>query len=105
MDDLKLYAKINDDLERQLNTVKRYCDDIGMLFGLDKCAKVTFKKDSKVKSKTILDINREITELEHNKTYEYFGINEANGVNNSVNKKKNYKRILSENKSYIECKK
>ena len=53
-----------------------------MQFGLEKCEKVTFKKGALVKSKNInLDINIEITELEDNKTYKYFGINEANGIN------------------------
>ena len=61
MDDLKLYAKKDDDLSL-LSIVKRFSDDIGMQFGLRKREKVTFKKDSLVKSKNIiLDINTEIT--------------------------------------------
>ena len=43
MDDLKLYAKNDGDLEGLLATVKRFSDDINMEFGLDKCAKATFK--------------------------------------------------------------
>ena len=63
MDDSKLYAKINDDLEGLLSTVKRFRDDIEMQFWLNKCAKVSFKKGSQVKSKNIsLIINTEITE-------------------------------------------
>ena len=46
-----------------------------------------------------------ITELEHNKTYEYSGINGVNGINNAIKKKV---RILLKNKSQIknriECK-
>ena len=59
-----------------------------MQFGRDKCAKVIVKKGSLVKSKDIaLDINIEITELEHHKTYKDFRINEENGINHTINKK------------------
>ena len=78
---MKLYAKNDDDLKGLLSTVKRFSDDIEMQFGQGKYVKVTFKKDSQEKSKNItLDINTIITEGEHNKTYKYFGINEANDI-------------------------
>ena len=44
MDDLKLYAKNDKELEGLLSTVKQFSDDIGMEFGLDKCAKASFIK-------------------------------------------------------------
>ena len=42
MDDLKLFAQNDQDLEGLLNTVKEFSNNIGMEFGLDKCAKVSF---------------------------------------------------------------
>ena len=42
MDDWKLYGKDDIELEGLLCTVNKFSDDIGMKFGLDKCAKVTF---------------------------------------------------------------
>ena len=42
MDSLKLYAKNADDLGGILSTVKRFSDAIGMQFGQEKCAKITF---------------------------------------------------------------
>ena len=39
MDELKLYAKNDKEREGLLSTVKQFSDDIGMEFGLDKCAK------------------------------------------------------------------
>ena len=33
------------------------------------------------------DINMEINELEHNKTYKYFGINEVNCISYAIDKK------------------
>ena len=44
MDDLKLYAKNDKELESLHSTVKQFSDDIGMEFGLDKRAKATFIK-------------------------------------------------------------
>ena len=43
MDDLKIYAKDDTELEKLLHTVKTSSDEIGMEFGLYKCAKATFK--------------------------------------------------------------
>ena len=57
-----------------------------MQFGLNECEKVTFVKCTLVKSKNIiLNINMEITELKHNKTIKYLGINEGNGINHIIN--------------------
>ena len=38
MDDLKLFAKTEDDVESLINTVRIVSDDTGMQFGLNKCA-------------------------------------------------------------------
>ena len=85
----KLYAKNDDNLEGLLSTLKRFSDNIRKQSGREKCAKVTFKKGSLVKSKNIsLDINTDITGLEHNKIYEYLKINEVNGINHTINKEK-----------------
>ena len=45
-DDLKLHAKIDNDLKGLLSIIKRFSDDIDMQFGQDKCPKVSFKKVS-----------------------------------------------------------
>ena len=44
MDDLKLYAKDDSELEEFLRIVRGFSDDIGVEFGLSKCAKDTFKR-------------------------------------------------------------
>ena len=41
MDDLKLFAKDDKNLEEMLQFVKKFSDDIGMTFGLDKYARVS----------------------------------------------------------------
>ena len=68
MDDLKLYAK-NDKELGLLSTVKQFCDDIGMEFGLNKCAKATFIK-IKLTCTTAVesDIDTAICKLDQDKT-------------------------------------
>ena len=54
----------------------------------------TFREGSLVKSKNIaVNINTEITVLEHNKTNRYLGVNEANGINYIINKEKEKKKF------------
>ena len=89
MDDLKLYGKNDNELEGSLKTVKKLSDDIGMEFGLDKCAKATFKKGRLEKSSPIeIDIKTTIRELEQEELYKYLGINEGNGIQHASMKEK-----------------
>jgi len=69
-----------------------------MDFGLEKCAKITFKKGKLIHSQNlVIDINREIQELEQGKTYKYLGIDESEGIQHQQMKerlKQEYRRIL-----------
>ena len=47
MYDLKLYAKDDSELEGLLRTVKGFSFDIGMEFGLSKCAKAVLREVSR----------------------------------------------------------
>jgi hypothetical protein len=65
MDDLKLLDKSEEELQKQIQTVTTFSDDIHMEFELGKCAKVVFKKGKLVHwQNLVVDINREIQELE-----------------------------------------
>jgi hypothetical protein len=44
MSDMKLNAKPEEELQKQIKTVKKFSDEIHMEFGLDKCVKITFKR-------------------------------------------------------------
>ena len=44
MDNLKLYSKNEQEQFGELKTVKQFSDDIGMEFGLEKCAKPVSRK-------------------------------------------------------------
>ena len=46
MDDLKLIAKAEEELQKQIQLVKTFSDDINMEFGLEKCAKIMFKREA-----------------------------------------------------------
>jgi predicted neutral ceramidase superfamily lipid hydrolase len=63
MVDLKLIAKSKEELQRQIQTVKTFSDDIHMEFGLEKCAKITLKRGKLISSQNlVIDNDREIQE-------------------------------------------
>ena len=69
MDDMKLIAKSEEELRKQIQTVKTFSNDISMDSGLEKCAKITFKKGKLIHLQNLMiDINREIQELEQGKS-------------------------------------
>ena len=69
MDDLKLIGKSAEQLQKQIQTVKTFSDDIHMEFGLEKCAKIAFKRGKLIHSQNlVIDFNKELQELEQGKT-------------------------------------
>ena len=53
-----------------------------MEFGLEKCAKIAFKRGKLVHSQNlVIDIKREMQEPEQGKTYKYLGIEEVKAYN------------------------
>ena len=94
MDDLKIYAKDDVDLEKLLDTVKTFSYEIGMEFCLDKCTKATFKCGKMVKStNVVLNDNTVIKELDQENTYKYLGVNESNDIKHSTMKEKSGKNV------------
>jgi hypothetical protein len=97
MDDLKLIAKSEEELRKQIQTVKTFSDDIHVDFELEKCANITFKKGKLIHSQNlVIDINREIQELEQGKAYMYLGIEESEGIHQQMKErlKEEYRRRL-----------
>ena len=76
MDDLKLYSEDEKDLDRLLEIVNLFSKDIGMDFGLDKCAKCVIKKGNQVKSPVKEIEGKIIKDLESDTTYTCLGIQE-----------------------------
>ena len=89
MDDLKLFAKNDHDLEGLLTTVKQFSEDICMEFGLDKCAKATFIRGKISKRPSInIDIDTTIKELDPEESYKYLGVYEGDGIQHAKMKEK-----------------
>ena len=81
MDDLKLIAKSEEELQKHIQTFKTFSNDIHMEFGLEKYATITFKRGKLTHLQNlVIDSNREIQELEKGKTYKYLGIEESEGI-------------------------
>ena len=89
MDDLKLFARNDNELTGLLDTVKKFSDDIGMQVGVDKCVKVTFIKGKIAKTENItLIVSTTIRELDQEGTYKYLSFQEAEGISNFANEEK-----------------
>ena len=84
MDDLKLFARSDQQLQGLLNIVKHFSDDIRMEFGLDKYVKATFFRGKLVKAKNItLDTTTVITDLDPVESYKYLWVTEGDGIQHS----------------------
>ena len=98
VDDLKLYGTNQNQLKGLDNTVKMVSDDIKMGFGLDKCAKATFRRGKKIAAEGIaLNDNQVIQDVEQAETYKYLGMEEGEGVQHhkmKVKIKKEYKQWI-----------
>ena len=74
VDDLKLYGTSDKQLTGLINTVKNASDDIKMEFGLDKCAKASFKRGKKVSAEGIpLNDNKVIQDMDQAETIQVPG--------------------------------
>ena len=68
--------------------VKRFSGDNKMDFGLEKCATATFKRRRLTSNSNIHIDNSTNFKLEQEKTYNYLGVNEGNGIQHAVMKEK-----------------
>ena len=98
MDDIKLFAKNEKELETLINTVRIYSQDIGMEFGIKKCALLVTKSGKRHLTDGIELPNQDkIRTLAENETYKYLGILEADTIKQGEMKNQNFKRISQEN--------
>ena len=75
MDDIKLYAKNVEGMKSMANTLKTISEDIGMEFGLDKCAKMSIKHGKVIEGGHLpLFDGKAIRELDVEQGYKYLGI-------------------------------
>lgn len=66
-----------------------FSDDIDMKFDLEKCAKVTFKKEKYIHGENMeIDTNTSIRQLDPGKTHKYLGMEENIGIQHRIMKEK-----------------
>ena len=75
MDDIKLFAKNEKELETLIHTVRIYSQDIGMEFGIEKYALLVMRSGKRHLTHGItLPDQDKIRPLAENETYKYLGI-------------------------------
>ena len=95
MDDFKLFAKNDQQLQGLLKIVNQFSDDLRMEFGLDKCAKATCFRGKLLKAKNItLDTAAVIKDLELKESYKYLGVTERDGIQHSSMREKIWKEYF-----------
>ena len=80
MDDLKLYASSEQDMEKLVHTTSEFSNDIKMEFGLDKCASVKVTKGKKAVFNGISLPNGDKIGGLDEEGYKYLGVLEANTI-------------------------
>ena len=78
MDDFKLYSRSEKGLDSLVQTFRVFSEDIGIDFGIEKCAVLVMEKGKIVKSVGIeLPDGKVIKSLQEGESYKYLGILEA----------------------------
>ena len=80
MDDLKLYAGNRTDLEELVGIVQKFSKDIGMEFGLDKCAVLEIKDGMKAGHEGIELPDGQTIKVVDDGGYKYLGVLEGAGI-------------------------
>ena len=99
MDDLKLFANSNDQIDSLANTVYKFSEDTGVEFGIKKCGVLVLKrgKVDKAKSKDLNLPNGKLMKTIDEEGYKYLGILEYDKVKEKEMKTefvREYKRRL-----------
>ena len=92
MDDIKLYAKSENQIDSLIRTVQTFSDDIGMKFGFEKCARLITKRGKITKTEGLKLENGTINDANCEDGYKYLGIQQLQG-----NMLDNVKRSITTN--------
>ena len=85
MGDLKLYSRSEKRLDSLAQAVRVFSDDIGMEFGIEKCAMLVMEKGKIVKSVGIgLPDGKVIKSLQEGESYKYLGILELDKLEEKI---------------------
>ena len=101
MDDIKLFAKNEKELETLIHTVRIYTQDIGVEFSIEKCTMLVMKSLKRhITDRMELPNQDKIRTLTENETYKYLGILEADTIKQVEMKDKIKKEYLRTTKNY-----
>ena len=105
MDDIKLFAKNEKELETLIHTVRIYSRDTGKEFGIEKCAMLVMKSGKRHLTDVIELPNKDkIKSHAENETYKYLGILEADTIKQAEMKEKIQKEYLRRTRKLLETK-
>ena len=105
MDGIKLFAKNEKELETLIHAVRIYSHDIGMEFGIEKCANIVTKSGKRHLTNGMELSNQDkIKTLAENETYKYFGILEADTIKQVEMKDKIQKEYLWRTRKLLDTK-
>ena len=105
MDDIKLFAKNEKELETLIHAVRIYNQDIGTEFGLEKCAMLVMKSGKRQMTDGMEPPNHDrFRTLEENETYKYLGIFEADTIKQMQVKDMIRKEYLRRTQKLLETK-
>ena len=96
MDDIKLFAENEKELETLIQTVRIYSQDIKIEFGIEKCAMLVMKSGKRHMTEGVELPNQEILrKFGEKETYKYSGILEADTIK-KVETKEKIKKVSEE---------
>ena len=105
MDDIELFAKNEKELETLIHAVRIYSQDIGMEFGIEKCAMLVMKSGKRYMTDGMeLPNHDKIRTLEENETSKYLGILEADTIKQLEMKDTIQKESLRRTRKLLETK-
>ena len=105
MDDIILFAKNEKELETLIHAVRIYSQDIGMEFGIEKCAMFVMKSGKRhMADRMELPNQDKIRTHGENETYKYLGILEADTIKQVEMKDKIRKEYLRRTRKLLEKK-
>ena len=94
MDDLKLYGKSQDEVDALLGLVQEYSNDIGMEFGMDKCAVLGIKNGKRVECSGVVLPSGDVMKDVDEDGYKYLGVLQSEIQMNREMKEKIEKEYL-----------
>ena len=105
MDDIKLFAKNKKEQETLIHAVRIYSQDIGMEFGIERCAMLVMKSGKRHMTDGMELTNHDkIRTLEEKETYKYLGILEADTIKQVQMKDTIRKEYLRRTRKLLETK-